>query len=135
MSCALCSLVNALDFHRAVYLELDSPSSMLRGKFYYGHEPPIPLEGILVRVETRRTYEVSPIIKAFWEKQAVFMGEPLFEGDWPFVAIPMIRYDQVIGVVYADRLEKVKAQPLDLKEQLVLTAIAEELHQIPLMFS
>lgn len=74
-----------------------------------------------------------PDIQAFCQKRAVFQGEPLIQGGWPFVAFPVVWQGRSCGVFYAD---KVGGQvPLETQEQVACTALAEAWCDVPADFA
>ena len=127
--CTLSALLKGLNFDRAILFRVDEEKRLLL---------PLLCRGIkLFRPEKLRRFledpdaEIMPDVCAYFQKQAVFHGDPVFNDGWPFTAFPIICDQQVLGVFYADKIRRPDSNALDAQELISCVALAEEWHDIP----
>lgn len=121
--CTLHALVRGLTFDRAVLYAVDELSGTLSPLFCFG-----PLPSAYHYVTRRLNAEkrtFMPDANAYYGKQAVFHGDPLYGEDWPFAAFPIVSDGKVHGIFYADRKHQANALPLETHEQVAVVALAE----------
>ncbi|MCO6430315.1 MAG: HDOD domain-containing protein [Deltaproteobacteria bacterium] len=123
----LVALVNALNFDRACLIAYDREMKVLKIVARYGVRSP-SVDAYVRRLDAKGR-EYLPDLKAYYERQAVFTGDPLFGDDWPFACFPVIIGGEVQGLFYADKSAQPNPQPLALDDQLAVTALAEQWQQ------
>lgn len=114
---ALDFLIDALGFHRAVFLVPGQAQGDLIAKLAVGELDNFELKRFIRHLDRLPDKALDKI--AFEKQELTFRGEPLFEDGWPVVAFPVGRRDHVIGVVYADMKEdrQGESQQQDLSNQ------------------
>jgi len=133
VTCTLNALIRGMNFDRACFLTLSSATRSLTRQVLMGHPPPQGFVEVARGLDTEGR-EFMPDVRCIEEKRPVFHGDPIFRDDWPFVAFPAMSADRVIGVFYADKLQRTDAQPLDTQETLAAVALAEEWRDVPAEF-
>ena len=128
--CTFNALTRALPFERALLLMVNEERGWLSYASSFGSFEEDEKK-FLKRAFNSQNAENMPDLKAYFERKPVFSGDPIFEGNWPFAAFPVIWHDEVVGVFYADRLEGPDERPLDTPEQVALIALAEQWHEVP----
>lgn len=105
---AMEALSYACDFKRVVYLEADMKGRNLYGKLSLGDDIPDTDSIIEDITSTQARFSEKAHLKAYFGGMVEYMGKPLLDDAWPFIAIPVGYEDRSLGVIYADRCEKEK---------------------------
>jgi hypothetical protein len=129
--CTLNALLKGTGFERAVFLTPDDDEQYLRPVYLLGQA------GDSDFIQLHREFadpksQWMPDVKAFRTRQAVFQGDPMIAGRYPFVAFPAIWDNSVVGVFYADRKE---SDALEMTEQIALIALAEQWQDVSIGFA
>jgi HD-like signal output (HDOD) protein len=112
-----------LRFDRVLLLLLGSGRKRLAGRMLLvktGNLDPRKIERPLDAEASPRACDAQ----AFKEGRSVFRGDPVLEGGWPIVAIPIGFGQRAIGVIYADRAGENPAE-LSEREQAAIAVLAE----------
>lgn len=129
---AMETLVYCLSFDRALLLLVERDRSSLIGKMSLGLPFEVELKDI--RRPLNKPSNRDPDLIAFRQGTPHVFGLPLFENYWPFAAIPIGTQERCLGVIYADRISKLKGDdtPIDNKEQAALSVICDLLDKATL---
>jgi hypothetical protein len=65
------------------------------------------------------------VTAALTEGRPLFTGDPLLEGGWPIVGIPVGVGDRCVGVLYADCLDNDQKPELSLQERASLGVLTD----------
>lgn len=112
-----------LDFERVILLLAAPGKRSLQGRMALGQ-----INGFdpkkFERPLGKSADPYAPDAKAFAESRPVFTGDPVLDGGWPFVAIPVGFGTRAIGVIYADRATP-DSKELTAREQAAIGVLAE----------
>lgn len=112
-----------LRFDRVLLLLLGAGRKRLAGRMLLGKTGNLDPK----KIERPLGAEASPRAcdaQAFKEGRSVFRGDPVLEGGWPLVALPIGFGQRAIGVIYADRASE-NAAELSEREQAAIAVLAE----------
>ncbi|MDZ7792820.1 MAG: HD domain-containing protein [Spirochaetia bacterium] len=139
------SMVEVLDFDRAIIMLVDKDERYLEFKYAIGDSPEaieLHLRGYRIPIDRKENI----MARVFQEAKPMYIQDPITTGLHPtnrilsnfdvssFIIAPLRTGDKVIGIVGADRLKsKGKVSPRDLDELSIFTnTIAETLHKAQL---
>lgn len=117
------TLAWGLKFDRVLLLLVAPGKRALGGRMALG-----ATQGLDVRALERPLHQppnpFAPDEVAFLEGRAVFNGDPVLEGGWPLVALPIGFGQKAIGVIYADRINS-DEEELSSAEQAAIGVLTE----------
>lgn len=121
-----------LKFDRVLLLLMAAGRTKLVGRMLLGNSKEIDPKKI-----TRMVGQGVPVenLDATCAREArpIFTGNPILEGGWPIVAIPIGLNDRCIGVIYADRISR--PADLDPEEQAAIQTLCELLDRSVVLHS
>lgn len=117
------TLAWSLHFDRVMLMLVSQGKQTLRGRMGLGQLGEIQPDSI-VRSIGRDAASTAPDALAVRESRSVFHGDPLISDGWPFAAIPIGYGSRLIGIIYADRIDKGDGE-LSGKEQAAIGVLAE----------
>ena len=132
VQCTLRALVQGLEFDRSCFFVVDNAHQVIVPSLLFGQKNEEFAKSN--RSINSLDSDNMPDVQAMLQRRAIFQGDPIFEGYWPFVAFPMIWCDEVVGIFYADRREGANPIPLDTADQVAIVALSEAWHDVPVDF-
>jgi hypothetical protein len=91
-----------MGFERVLLMLVSPDKSSLQGRMLLGAAASGIDPRSVRRPSGRNVSSKHPDALAVNEGRAVYAGEPVLDGGWPFIAMPIGPAEKVIGVVYAD---------------------------------
>ncbi len=116
------TLAWSLKFDRVLLMLVAANKTRLTGRMLLGNMPNFDPKKFERSLSVEKPS--CPEVVAFRQSRPVYSGEALFDGGWPFAAIPIGFAHRAIGVIYADRSSGDGAE-LSSREQAAIGILAE----------
>ncbi len=114
------SIAWGLKFDRVLLLLCDQAKKNLKGRMLLGKADNFDARKFIRPISNAHAIECI----AFRESRPVMQGEPILEGGWPLISLPIGFADRAIGVIYADRIGTSQSE-LSPSELAALSVLAE----------
>ena len=127
---AMEALAFGQNFDRVILLYMDEAEQSLIGKMSLGESFGVDPKKLKRELECL-DYETAPDLHSYVDGTVEIFGVPIFADGWPFAAIPVGNPENILGVIYADVINRnpSNAKPLDAGVKVALNLLAELLEQ------